>query len=143
MIKTLSHKHIVVLMLLAFTSQIMAVAAMTCDLEKAFEPAAHTMHMNHMNPQDHSSNMDHTHHFDHPMTHMQSDTNGTDHSQTAQHKSFCCKTMVHCLLGCALMGINSSFTFQLEKISLGIEDLYSSAASNPFIPSLYRPPILA
>jgi len=130
-------------MLLAFTSQIMAATAMTCDLEKVFEPAAHTVHMN---PRDHSSNMGHTNHLDHSkhsMTHMQNDMDETNHSQTAQHNSFCCKTMVHCLLGCALIGINNSFIFQLEKISLGIEDFYSGATSNPFIPSLYRPPILA
>ena len=138
------------LMLLAFTSQIMAAAAMTCELEKVFIPVSNITHQNHTkNHMDHSAHEMHKVHdaLDHGLIEHgavdDSINDSGDQHPTTHHQSFCCTTMAHCLLGCTLIAVSNSFLLHLEVTNSGVEDFYSSTASNPFIPSLYRPPILS
>ena len=123
---------------------------MTCDLQKAFASGPNSIYESEI---DHSTHdMSHMHEsskhesMQHEFAQQNSPYNKTteiaDHSHPTHHQSFCCKTMAHCLLGCALITLNSNFLFQLVAINSGVGDFYSSTASNPFIPSLYRPPIL-
>ncbi len=132
-------KLIALLLILVFSSQLMAASLMTCELENIFKMVPDHVHGNHM---DHSEHMSHG--MESPDLTKVPDTTkrDADHSTSAQHKSFCCKTIDHCLLGCALIAINNHFSFQLEIASSGIEDFYSGRSSSPFIASLYRPPIL-
>ena len=150
MIKSSHRRYIALMMLLAFISQIMASAAMTCDLQKAFASGPNSIYESQI---DHSTHdMSHVHESSkhESMQHEFAQQNSlhdktnqsADLSYPTHHQSFCCKTMAHCLLGCALITLNSNFLFQLVAINSGVEDFYSSTASNPFIPSLYRPPIL-
>jgi hypothetical protein len=127
--RTLYSKLIAFFALLAFTSQMMAASAMTCELDKAAEPDAFARDMMHM---DHSNaDMAHMHHHD------------ADQPPAPQHNADCCKIMGHCLSGCTLVVISSSIIFAIEKFSSGVSDFYSSNISNPVISSLYRPPISA
>ncbi|MET0355789.1 MAG: hypothetical protein ABW044_03370 [Cellvibrio sp.] len=130
-------KIIIALLLLAFTSQTMASAAMKCQLEQAFHSKSAITDMGTMNHN--GPDMEHMHH------HM-SEIDVIDSVEDVSHAhqtSDCCKTMGQCLLGCSVIVVSTSFIFLLEKINVGIEDFYSNTASSLFISSLYRPPISA
>ncbi|RYY73409.1 MAG: hypothetical protein EOO52_18595 [Gammaproteobacteria bacterium] len=133
MINIVHKKYLALLMILAFASQLMAAAVMTCKLEGVSNQVSVSAHANHM---DHAG-----HNMSHAMESRDNTKSNVDNSPNFQHQSFCCKTMDHCLLGCALIAIHNHFFFQLDIVNNGIEDLYSSRSSSPFIPSLYRPPI--
>jgi hypothetical protein len=126
-------------MLLAFISQIMVAATITCELEKAFTPGLNIVHEGHMDHSAHELNSMQETRGHEAMEHRIVDN--ADQPSIPEHQSFCCKSMADCLLGCALITINNNFLFHLKAISSGVEDFYSSTTSNPFIPSLYRPPI--
>jgi uncharacterized protein involved in copper resistance len=130
MLKTGYKKFIIALLLLAFTSQTMATAAMTCQLEKATQAVAMDM-----SSDDHMA-MDHTDHAS--MDHSQHANSLTDTHQ----KSDCCKTMGHCLLGgCSLATATTSIDFLLTQLDSAAEDFYSDVVPTPLASSLYRPPI--
>ena len=139
MFKARYRTYIILMMLLAFNSQLLAAAAMTCELEKALQPAALTPHMSNM---DHSDSEMHMHH---DMSHMDNDVDSTaDHSKQIDnhHTSSCCKTMGHCLAGgCTLAMVSNDIVFALNKIEASIEDFYSGVTPQPLVSSPYRPPI--
>jgi len=128
-------------MLLALTSQIMAAAAMTCEPGKTFKPSKHSALESHLDHSMHEMNPLHGASEHEAIKHGGMEK--ADQSHSSHHQSFCCKTMAHCLLACALIANSNNFLFHLELVSLGVDDFYSNTATNPFIPSLYRPPILS
>ena len=132
MLKTRCQKIITLLLLLAFTSQTLAAAAMTCELEKAVKiPAVDRL----MEPIAHHD-MDH---MQHDMSAMPVAPDNSEHNHSA---SDCCKTMGHCLLGgCSLAAASTSIVFLLTKLHSTTEDFYSDVAPTPLASSLYRPPI--
>lgn len=145
MLKARIHKFIALLLLLAFTSQTMATAAMKCEQEKTASNSAHlamsemdmsSMDMSAMdiNTMDHSdSAMAHMHHM--------SSTQAPQHN----HQEFdCCKTMGHCLFGgCILAATSNSITFFVNKVEATAEDFYLGIVPSPLASSLYRPPIFS
>ncbi len=130
MLKTDAKKIIIALLLLAFTSQTLATAAMTCQLEKATQATAAAMDMSnehHMDHADHAS-MDHSQH---------------QSALTDNHNSDCCKTMGHCLLGgCSLATATTSIDFLFTQLDSATEDFYSDVVPTPLTSPLYRPPII-
>lgn len=147
------YRHFVIaLLLLAFSCQLLANAAMTCELDKSTKATAANMlshtpdyvhdmplhalaaidHSSHIN---HSLNVDHSSHIDHS-SHMNSPT----------HKSAsadCCKNMGHCAMGtCSLATANTNLVIFITKPLTPSVDFYSSTIPSPHISSLYRPPIL-
>lgn len=131
MLKTGYKNFIIALLLLAFTSQTLATAAMTCQLEKATAAVAMDM-----SSYDHM-NMDHTDHAS--MDHSQHANSLTDTHQ----KSDCCKTMGHCVFGgCSLAAASNSIDFLLTELDSAAEDFYSDVVPTPLASSLYRPPII-
>jgi uncharacterized protein involved in copper resistance len=123
------HKILILLLLLAFTSQTMATAAMNCEQEKTAATDMH-MDMSDMTGMD-MSKMDH-------MRHMSK----IDAPQNSHHQFDCCKTMGHCLFGgCSLAAASHGIVLSLQKINSVLEDFYSGAAPAPLVSSLYRPPI--
>lgn len=132
MLKTGYQKFIIALLLLAFTSQTMATAAMTCQLEKATQAVTAAMDMSSDNPMA----MDHTDHAN--MDHYQHVSSLTD----THPISDCCKTMGHCVFGgCSLAAASTSIDFLLTQRNFVAEDFYSDVAPTPLASSLYRPPI--
>lgn len=127
------HRFIALLLLLAFTSQTMATAAMNCERSKLASntesPAMNNMDMSAMNLAD--SAMLHMHHMDTP-----------NHSHN-NHQAFdCCKTMGHCLMGgCSIAITHYSISFLLRNIHSMIEIFYLDILPSPLISSRYRPPI--
>lgn len=139
MLKTHIHKSIVLLLLLAFTSQTMATAAMNCAQGKMSSKheifAAENLSFDDMD----MSSMDHP---DSSMMHMHHQMRKVDSSQSTHQQFDCCKTMGHCLFGgCALAAANNAITFMISTIDSSVEDLYLGISPNPLASSLYRPPI--
>lgn len=141
--KTRIHKFIALLLLLAFTSQTMATAAMNCEQEKM--ESSHSMVISEMDMavMDMTimdmSGMDHK---DPTMLHMHHNMSKTDHSQNTHQQFDCCKTMGHCLFGgCTFLAADYGITFLFNKINSIAEDFYLGIAPNPLVSSLYRPPI--
>lgn len=141
MIKRCHSTMLIALLLIAFTSQLIANAAMTCELK----PVAALPHSH-----------EHTHHHDgampmHDMASMNlsqnfSQNHAQDHSSAFTHhhsSADCCKLMGHCSMGCALFGIDRDKIFSLQKQSSIAEDFYSRNTPTPLITTHYRPPILA
>ncbi len=137
-------KFILAFLLMAFTSQILASATITCNHPKAemFDSTAnverhtrdHTDHqMSEMSPPitkaTNYSLMDHTSH--------------TNESQRDHQQSSCCETLGQCLMGnCSLAATDAlPILFIIEPFTSKV-DYYPSATSSPHIPSPYRPPIL-
>ena len=135
MLKSSLQKFIVLLLLLAFTSQTLATAAMTCELEKNITaPAVASKMMENVAHHD----MDHTHH---DMSAMPATSNNTEHSHPPSD-SDCCKTMGHCLFGgCSLAAASTAIDFLFIKFHSTTEDFYSSLTPTSIASSLYRPPI--
>jgi len=129
-------KFIITLLLLAFSSQLMATAAMTCELEKLAQPI-----MENVNAQ--AQMQMHHHMSDMPMHDMAAMDDITHSPQPNAHQQFdCCKTMGHCLYGaCSLAAINNIESFLFTKSRSTLVDFYSSITPSPIISSLYRPPI--
>jgi uncharacterized protein involved in copper resistance len=133
------HKFIALILLLAFTSQMMATAAMNCEQEKMTSKYENVtiakLNLNDMN----MSSMDHS---DSNMMHMHHHKSKTDSSQNSHQQFDCCKTMGHCLLGgCTLAAASNAITFLISTIDSSVEDLYLGISPNPLASSLYRPPI--
>lgn len=132
MLKSSLQKIISLLLLLAFTSQTLAAAAMTCELENAAPtPAIEKL----------TDSVVH-----HDMDHMQHDMStmpvAPDNSEHNHPTSDCCKTMGHCLLGgCSLAAASTSIDFLFTQLDSATEDFYSDVAPTPLASSLYRPPI--
>jgi hypothetical protein len=135
MLKSRIQKFIALFLLLAFTSQTLATAAMTCELEKAMdmpvvdrlvESVAH-------------HGMDHMHH---DMSAMPATSKNSEHSHPPSD-SDCCKTMGHCLFGgCSLAAASNAIDFLLIEFYSTTEDFYSGVTPTPLVSSLYRPPII-
>jgi len=142
-------KLIIALLLLAFTSQTMATAAMTCKSLKAIQALAATPTMS----PDHHKNLDHANHLkmDHihsdpmPAHHdksLMSDTNSKSNSQHHPENIDCCQTIGHCLLGrCVLATASNTASFSFARVHSAAEDFYSGVTPKPLSSSLYRPPI--
>ena len=132
MLKSSCQKIITLFLLLAFTSQTLATAAMACELEKAMEmPVVDRL----------VESVAH-----HDMDHMQHDMGAMptapDNSEHSHPTSDCCKTLGHCVFGgCSLAAANNSIDFLLTKLNSATEDFYSDVAPTPLASSLYRPPI--
>jgi hypothetical protein len=135
MLKPSVQKLIVLLLLLAFTSQTLAAAAMTCALDKAVKAPSVDAVMVSLTHHD----MDHT---QHDMSEMPATSDDSEYSHSPSD-SDCCKTMGHCLFGgCSLAAASNAIDFLLIKFHSTTEDFYSSVAPTPLASSLYRPPIL-
>lgn len=123
-------KFIVVLLLLAFTSQSIAALAMSCQLNGQVQPSAEQTMMGDM---------------DHSMMGMDDSMNMMgEHSMPPKgnQMSDCCKAMGHCSLGnCSLISVTNSFAISLAAFSSAAIDSYISVQPSPLISSLYRPPI--
>jgi|GEM_PF-3352582 len=133
MLKTGYQKIIVLLLLLAFTSQTLATVSMTCELEKATTMPSAVLAMAEMS----MTEMDHMHHDMSTMPVVSDDT-----QQHSHQKSNCCKTMGDCVFGgCTLATASNSMDFLLAKLDSTAEDFYSSVAPKPLSSSFYRPPI--
>lgn len=141
------HKILILLLLLAFTSQTvagktMATAMINCEPGKM---AANEMHMDSIMDMTmmnttavHKSAMDHS---DPAMAHMHH-MSETDAPQNPHQQFDCCKTMGHCLFGgCLLAAAGHGILLSLQKINSPTEDFYSSVAPAPLVSSHYRPPI--
>jgi hypothetical protein len=131
-------KFIITLLLLAFTSQILATAAMTCELEKIAQTESVVISTNA------ETRVHAHHHMDEIPAHDISAMDYSDHSvQPHTHRQFdCCKTMGHCSLGsCSFAIANTSTEFLFFAFRSTAVDFYLSTAHSPFISSPYRPPI--
>lgn len=132
------HKFIALLLLLAFTSQTMATAAMSC--ERKNEAGSQNISMTEMDVS--AMDMNKINHSDPAMAHMHHQMSETNHAQNQHQKFDCCKTMDHCLTGgCTLAAVSSDITLPLNKADSAVEDFYLGIAPTPLISSLYRPPI--
>lgn len=136
---TTCKKIIIALLLLAFTSQTLATAAMICELEKTTQTSSIAMNIN-------ADSMTHAHHHMsempvHDMTEMETMDHPSQHH--SQHQQFdCCKTMGHCLMGgCSFAATSNFHIFLFSKPHTTAVDFYSSSEPAPLISSLYRPPI--
>lgn len=132
-------KIIIALLLLAFTSQTLATAAMTCELGKIARPESVVMNTN-------ADTMMHAHHHMSEMpAHDMSAMGDMNHSAQPNntHQQFdCCKTMGHCLPGgCSLATANTATEFLLLDFNSIAVDFYLNNASSPLTSSFYRPPI--
>ncbi len=133
MLKIGYKKIIIALLMLAFTSQTLATAAMTCQLDNAMQTVAVAMDVS----SDDDMAMDHTDHAS--MDHSQDANSLTDNHQ----KSDCCKTMGHCVFGgCSLAAASTNIDFLLTQRNFVAEDFYSDVTPTPLASSLYRPPII-
>jgi hypothetical protein len=119
-------KIIVALLLMALTSQSMAVLVMPCQFQSQFQnqtqsPSDATA----MAGMDHSMQM---------MNHsMPSNENKTPD---------CCKRMEDCLIGgCALIGMSNTVILSFMASSSAMEDSYTGMQVLSLVSSLYRPPI--
>lgn len=132
---------LIAFLLIAFTSQLLANAAMTCE----FKPVAPSTHSH-----------EHMHHHDgtvpmHDMASMNQSQNLSqnhpqNHSSTFTHhhsSADCCKLMGHCSMGGALFGIDKDKIFTFQKQSSAAEDFYSRNTPTPLVTAHYRPPISA
>jgi hypothetical protein len=135
MLKTCYEKVITLLLLLAFTSQTLATAAMTCELEKnTTAPAVASEMMANVAHHD----MEHMHH---DMSAMSATADNSEDSHPPSD-SDCCKTMGHCLFGgCSLAAASNALDFLVIKFYSTPEDFYSGVTPTPLASSLYRPPI--
>jgi len=136
---TAAKKFTIALLLLAFTSQLMAAAAMTCELEKNSRESI-TATVTNTTPIEHS----HHHHMDEmPTQDMGAMNHMNQTSQTHNHQQFdCCKTMGHCLLGaCSFIATHNIDSFIVIKSRSILAVFYSSTTPSPIISSRYRPPI--
>jgi hypothetical protein len=134
MLKSSYQKIITLFLLLAFTSQTLATAAMTCELDKAVKAPSVDAIMESLTHHD----MDHT---QHDMSAMPATINNSEHAHP-QSDSDCCKTMGHCLFGgCSLATASNAIDFLFIKFHATTEDFYSNVAPTPLASSLYRPPI--
>lgn len=135
MLKSSVQKLIVLLLLLAFTSQTLAAATMTCELDKAVKAPSVDAVMVSLTHHD----MDHTHH---DMSAMPATSDNSEHSNSPSD-SDCCKTMGHCLFGgCSLAAASNAIDFLLIEFYSTTEDFYSGVTPTPLVSSLYRPPII-
>ena len=134
MLKYSLQKLLVLLLLLAFTSQTLATAAMTCELDKAVKAPSVDAVIASITHHD----MDHT---QHDMSAMPATSNNSEHSHPPSD-SDCCKTMGHCLFGgCSLAAASNAIDFLLTELDSATEDFYSGVTPTPLASSLYRPPI--
>ncbi len=141
MLKSSCRKIITLLLLLAFTSQTLATAAMTCELEKTVKISAIDKFMKD-EPMDVEVTEDVAHHDNHMHHDAGTAPADADNFQDHHQSQDCCKYMGQCLLGgCALATANNSTTLLLNKIASTPEDYYSSFTPTPLATSLYRPPI--
>jgi uncharacterized protein involved in copper resistance len=133
MLKSSVQKFIVLFLLLAFTSQTLATAAMTCELDKAMKAPSVDAVMESLTHRD----MDH---MQHDMSAMSAASDNSEHNHPT---SDCCKTMGHCLFGgCSLAAASTSIVFLLTQLDSAAEDFYSDITPTPLASSLYRPPII-
>ena len=127
------HKILILLLLLAFTSQTMATAAMNCEQQLV----AVEMPMDSMMDMDMSA-MDHS---DPAMAHIRHMSEANT-SQNPHQQIDCCKTMGHCIFGgCTLAALDNGIIFLINKIDSTVEDFYLGVTPSPLVSSLYRPPI--
>jgi hypothetical protein len=139
MLKVHLHRFIALILLLAFTSQTLATAAMNCEQGKTVSISRNiaTTQMN-MGEMD-MSTMDYS---DPSMMQMHDHTNTTNSPQNSHQKFDCCKTMGHCLFGgCSLAAASKGIIFMPSKFDSIAEDFYLGITPPPLASSHYRPPI--
>jgi hypothetical protein len=137
-------KFVVVLMLMAFTGQLMAAQGTFCEMgNQRGSGNGMIAGMNHsMADMDGASEkmMDHS---------MQV---GGKQKLTGDQKSNCCKTKGPCSTGgcafgncasgnCSLIGMNNSLPISFPILKSAATTFYSNQPPSPLVSSLYRPPI--
>ncbi len=128
------------LLLLAFTGQTMATAAMSCDHTQMIQNS-HDVIMAEM-VMGTGEVLIEANHSDPDIVHLHHNMDETHQPQNTHEQTDCCKTMGHCLLGgCALAAASSGITFLLTQHDSTLEDFYLGVTPTPLVSSLYRPPI--
>lgn len=122
-------RFFIMLLLLAFTGQVMASVSMNCERVTG-ALAAGMAQMDVAAPA-----MMHDHpHADH--------TAASDHAPSHQPNGDCCKSSVHCLFGsCAIAPLQTALGFDLTQLATHHDSIYLDDLVQQFPTSLYRPPI--